>query len=55
MELGQSYPIFNHANGMENIFREEENYRFFFQLFQSSKTLDKLSFKLLVQKLNVWS
>ncbi|AFL85712.1 transposase [Belliella baltica DSM 15883] len=31
MELGQSYHIYNHANGMENIFREEENYRFFLQ------------------------
>jgi REP element-mobilizing transposase RayT len=29
MESGQTYHIFNHANGSENIFREEENYRFF--------------------------
>jgi REP element-mobilizing transposase RayT len=29
MESGQTYHIFNHANGNENIFREEENYRFF--------------------------
>jgi len=29
MEAGQSYHIFNHANGSENIFREEENFRFF--------------------------
>jgi putative transposase len=34
MELGQSYHIYNHANGMENIFREEENYRFFLQQYQ---------------------
>lgn len=33
MELGQSYHIYNHANGMENIFREEENYRFFLQQY----------------------
>jgi putative transposase len=57
MELGQSYHIYNHANGMDNIFREEENYRFFLQqyqkclgevvdtcyyLFQSFKTLEKV-------------
>jgi putative transposase len=29
MEPGQSYHIYNHANGNENIFREEENYLFF--------------------------
>lgn len=29
MEPGQTYHIYNHANGTENIFREEENYRFF--------------------------
>lgn len=33
MELGQSYHVYNHANGMENIFREEENYRFFLQQY----------------------
>ena len=33
MEPGQSYHIFNHANGSENIFREEENYRFFLQQY----------------------
>ena len=33
MESGQSYHIYNHANGMENIFREEENYRFFLQQY----------------------
>lgn len=33
MELGQTYHIYNHANGMENIFREEENYRFFLQQY----------------------
>jgi REP element-mobilizing transposase RayT len=34
MEPGQSYHIFNHANGKENIFLEEENYRFFLQQYQ---------------------
>ena len=24
-----SYPIFNHANGFENVFRHEANYYFF--------------------------
>jgi putative transposase len=33
MEPGQSYHIYNHANGPENIFRKEENYRFFLQQF----------------------
>jgi REP element-mobilizing transposase RayT len=33
MELGQSYHIYNHANGSENIFREEKNYRFFLQKY----------------------
>ncbi|GAA0880521.1 hypothetical protein GCM10009119_34910 [Algoriphagus jejuensis] len=29
MEPSQSYHIYNHANGSENIFPEEENYRYF--------------------------
>jgi hypothetical protein len=33
MESGQSYHFYNHANGSENIFREEENYRFFLQQY----------------------
>ncbi|UCS91855.1 transposase [Echinicola marina] len=33
MEPGQSYHIYNHANGSEDIFREEENYRFFMQQY----------------------
>lgn len=33
MEPGQSYHIFNHANGIENIFREEDNYRFFLKQY----------------------
>nr|MBI1232614.1 transposase [Cytophagales bacterium] len=33
MELGQSYHIYNHVNGTENIFREEENYRYFLQQY----------------------
>jgi len=34
MEPSQCYHIFNHANGTENIFREEENYRFFLQQYE---------------------
>ncbi|MFN3761365.1 MAG: hypothetical protein ACK4SF_19290 [Algoriphagus aquaeductus] len=33
MELGQSYHIYNHANGTENIFREEDNYLFFLKQY----------------------
>ncbi len=33
MEPGQTYHIYNHANGTENIFREEENYRYFLQQY----------------------
>lgn len=33
MELGQSYDIYNHANGTENIFREEENYLYFLKQY----------------------
>ncbi|WP_439482578.1 transposase [Cyclobacterium plantarum] len=40
MEPGQSYHIFNHANGAENLFREKENYRFF--LYQYNKYLEKV-------------
>lgn len=40
MEPGQSYHIYNHANGSENIFREEENYRYFLQ--QYAKYLGKV-------------
>ena len=29
LQLNSSYHIFNHANGFENIFIEDENYRFF--------------------------
>ena len=29
-----SYHIFNHANGFENIFTEDENYRFFIEKYQ---------------------
>lgn len=31
MEAEKFYHIYNHANGNENLFREEENYRFFLQ------------------------
>jgi len=34
MEAGQTYHIYNHANGSENLFREEENYRFFLQQYK---------------------
>ena len=30
----QTYHIFNHANGFENIFTEDENYRFFLEKYQ---------------------
>ncbi len=29
-----SYPIFNHANGFENIFRNEENFHFFLEKYR---------------------
>ena len=29
-----TYHIFNHANGFENVFREEENYRFFLEKYR---------------------
>ncbi len=41
MEPGQSYHIYNHANGTENIFREEENYLFF--LSQYAKYLGEVA------------
>ncbi|MBW6482925.1 MAG: transposase [Vicingaceae bacterium] len=31
METEKFYHIYNHANGNENLFKEEENYRFFLQ------------------------
>ena len=31
MEAEKFYHVYNHANGHENLFREEENYRFFLQ------------------------
>ena len=34
MEYLQSYQFFNHANGTENISREQENYRFFLQQYE---------------------
>lgn len=33
MEPGKYYHIYTHANGSENLFREEENYRYFLQRF----------------------
>lgn len=38
MAPGEFYHVFNHANGWENIFKEERNYRFF---------LEKLAFHVL--------
>jgi hypothetical protein len=29
-----SYHIFNHANGFENVFREDENFRFFLEKYR---------------------
>jgi len=29
LQPNTSYPIFNHANGFENVFQEAENYRYF--------------------------
>ena len=40
MEPGQTYHIYNHANGTENIFREEKNYRFFLEHY--AKYLEKV-------------
>ncbi|MGY6521222.1 MAG: transposase [Mongoliitalea sp.] len=34
MELGQSYHVYNHAIGSENIFREQENYRYFLHQYK---------------------
>lgn len=33
MEPGKYYHIYTHANGNENLFREEENYRYFLQRY----------------------
>ena len=34
LQPNSSYHIFNHANGFENIFIEDENYRFFLEKYQ---------------------
>ncbi len=34
MEPGQTYHIYNHANGDENLFREPDNYRYFLKQYQ---------------------
>lgn len=34
LQPNSSYHIFNHANGFENIFTEDENYRFFLEKYQ---------------------
>lgn len=49
MQPGHSYHIYNHANGSENIFREEENYRFFLQQYEKylSAVVDTYAFCLM--------
>jgi hypothetical protein len=32
---GKYYHLYNHANGFENIFKTEDNYRFFLQKYAS--------------------
>ena len=34
LQPNTSYHIFNHANGFENVFREDENFRFFLEKYQ---------------------
>lgn len=34
MEPGKYYHVYTHANGSENLFREEENFRYFLQRYQ---------------------
>lgn len=34
MESGLIYHIYNHANGSENLFKEERNYRYFLQQYE---------------------
>ena len=34
LQPNTSYHIFNHANGFENVFREDENFRFFLDKYQ---------------------
>ncbi len=34
LKPGITYHIFNHANGFENVFREEENYRYFLEKYR---------------------
>jgi len=35
LQPNTSYHIFNHANGFENVFREDENYRFFMEKYRA--------------------
>lgn len=50
MEQDQSYHIFNHANGTENIFWEDENYRFFLQQYSKylGETVDTYAYCLML-------
>jgi len=34
LQPNSSYHIFNHANGFENVFRDDENYRFFLERYR---------------------
>ncbi len=34
LQPNRTYHIFNHANGFENIFTEDENYRFFIDKYK---------------------
>lgn len=34
MEAGKSYHLYTHANGFENLFRSQENYRYFLERYQ---------------------
>ena len=34
LQPNTSYHIFNHANGFENVFREDENFRFFLEKYR---------------------
>ena len=49
LQAGRFYHIFNHANGFENLFRKDENYRFFMEKYflHISTVADTYSFCLL--------
>ena len=43
---GQTYHVYNHANGSDNIFREEDNYRFFEERYKKymGEVVDTLAY-----------